>query len=135
VVVKAPRGDELVQRWSDVGQLLGNRFASIDGQLVELRSDVAELKTDMAELKTDMVEVKADMVEVKADVAELKTDVAQLNTDMTALKGQVGRLEESTRLGFQRMDANFEQLRHLIARDERRNPPPGPGKAPRPRKQ
>ncbi len=128
VMAGVPQRDGLVQRWSEVGELLGYRFTRIDGQLGELKSDVAELKSDMVVVKADVAELKSDMVVVKADIAELKSDVGEL-------KGQVARLEESTRLGFQRIDANFEELRYLIARDERRNPPPGAGKAPRPRKQ
>jgi chromosome segregation ATPase len=110
------------------------RLARMESDVGLLRTDVAELKTDMTEVKTDVRELKTDMTEVKADVAELKTDVRELKTDMTEVKadvrelktdmtelhGQVNRGELASARRFDKIDAQLETIRGLIADREER---------------
>ena len=57
---------------------MDQRFASLEG-------DVATLKTNMISVKSDVTTVKSDMVSVKTDIATLKTDMVSVKADIEAL--------------------------------------------------
>jgi len=96
------------------------RLTRMGADIGSLRTDVTELKTDVTELKTDVTELKTDVTELKTDVRELKTDVAVLKTEMTEVKGQLNRVELASARRFDKIDAQLETIRGLIAGREER---------------
>ena len=95
------------------------RLDRIEGDVVELKTEVVELKADVAELKeraarleTDVAELKTYVAELKTDVAELKMDVAELKTDLAELKTDVAELKERTA----RLEGDVAELKETTAR-------------------
>ena len=104
--------DQQSSWWQLTTDLLA-RETRRDRRLTRMGADIGSLRTDVTELKTDVTELKTD-------VRELKTDVAVLKTEMTEVKGQLNRVELASARRFDKIDAQLETIRGLIAGREER---------------
>ena len=111
--------DQQSSWWQLTTDLLA-RETRRDRRLTRMGADIGSLRTDVTELKTDVTELKTDVTELKTDVRELKTDVAVLKTEMTEVKGQLNRVELASARRFDKIDAQLETIRGLIAGREER---------------
>ena len=97
--------DQQSSWWQLTTDLLA-RETRRDRRLTRMGADIGSLRTDVTELKTD--------------VTELKADVAVLKTEMTEVKGQLNRVELASARRFDKIDAQLETIRGLIAGREER---------------
>ena len=104
--------DQQSSWWQLTTDLLA-RETRRDRRLTRMGADIGSLRTDVTELKTDVTELKTDVRELKADVAVLKTE-------MTEVKGQLNRVELASARRFDKIDAQLETIRGLIAGREER---------------
>ncbi len=122
--------------WRQIGDLLVRghaqteaRFDRLDGRLdnVEGHLERVEGRLDRVDGRLDRVDGRLDRVDgrlgrLETDVAELKSDMGEVKSDLGEVKGQLNRLELAHERGFKRVDAQFERLIALIARDETTTP-------------
>jgi outer membrane murein-binding lipoprotein Lpp len=89
-----PGPSEMYDQWCKAGQAF-----VVWQRHVDARFDRLDEKVDR--LETDVTQLKADVTVLKADVKELRTDI--------------NSMEVSNQRRFDRIDAQFEELRVLIA--------------------
>ena len=128
-VVESPvaADDAFATMWLQVGYhmvgALDHRFSgkssSVDRRLENLERGQVALteRMDGVEQRLDRVEVRLDRVEVRLEGVEVRLE---------GVEHRLGALENTTRRGFDRIEASLESLRGLIKQDELGDPPSPP---------